>query len=410
MKNPSFFVIAGPLLLVLFIDGMGLGIVIPLLNGLIFNSDSSFLRQVTSPLMHNAIYGGIIGIFMFCWFFGAAVLGDLSDQIGRKKSLIICLIGAFLGYILSAVAVLLDSLVLLILGRIIAGFTSGSQPIAQAAIVDLSTPETKTRNIGYILLAISLGFVFGPLLGGVLSDPRIVSWFDYTTPFYFAAFISFVNIILLKFIFKETFISKSTTFKINPAQAIQIFISAFQHDAVRVLSIIFFIFIFGWGSYYSFIALYLIHSYHSSPLEISLFMMVIGIGFGLGTGYIANYLAARFPLREIFIFSSLLSGLLVILMLLIPYALASWLLLIPMTAGVAVSYTSLLTMFSNQVDEKSQGWVMGITGSILAFDWGLNGIVVGFIAALDTSYPICIASLFMLIAALSMFFFFKSRQ
>ncbi len=75
---------------------------------------------------------------MICWFFGAAILGDLSDSVGRKKSLMICLIGAFLGYLLSAIAIAFHNFWFLILGRIIAGFTSGSQPIAQAAIVDIS--------------------------------------------------------------------------------------------------------------------------------------------------------------------------------------------------------------------------------------------------------------------------------
>ena len=217
MQSKPFFVLAGPLLLVLFIDGMGLGLVIPVLNGLIFDPNSQFLpANDFSPLMHNVIYGAIISIFMLCWFFGAAVLGDLSDQIGRKKSLIICLLGAFLSYLLSAWAVNASSLTLLLLGRVIAGVTSGSQPIAQAAIIDLSTPETKARNLGFILLSLSLGFIFGPLFGGLLSDKNISPYFNFATPFYFATLISFINIVFLYLFFNETFVSKTTTLKINP--------------------------------------------------------------------------------------------------------------------------------------------------------------------------------------------------
>ncbi|ATN85195.1 hypothetical protein AYO29_01045 [Coxiella burnetii str. Schperling] len=102
---------------------------------------------------------------MICWFFGAAILGDLSDTVGRKKALLVCLIGSFLGYLLSAFAVGIHSLTFLILGRVIAGFTAGSQPIAQAAIVDVSSEAHKARNIGLILLAISLGLSSGPSLG-----------------------------------------------------------------------------------------------------------------------------------------------------------------------------------------------------------------------------------------------------
>ena len=109
MVNKSFFKSACQLLLVpLLIDGMGLGLVFPIMNGLIFDPQSNFLSgESITPTMHNVIYGAIVSIFMLCWFFGAAVLGDLSDKIGRKKSLLICLMGTFLGYLLSAFAVVI---------------------------------------------------------------------------------------------------------------------------------------------------------------------------------------------------------------------------------------------------------------------------------------------------------------
>ncbi len=393
-SKDHFFIHAGPLLLVLFIDGMGLGLVIPVLNGLIFDPDSHFLPNVSySPFMYNVIYGSVIGIFMLCWFFGAAILGDLSDQIGRKKSLIICLVGAFLSYLLSAVSVTYHSLILFIIGRMVAGFTSGSQPIAQAAIIDLSTKETKSRNIGYILLALSLGFIFGPLIGGVLADHRIVSWFDFATPFYFASLISFLNILLLMWLFKETYVSEVTTFKIKIYEAVNIFISAFQHKKVRVLSILFFIFIFGWSSFYSFISVYLYKTYEFNSSYISFYLTLMGVGFGIGNGFIANYLAKKFDLMAIFIGSSLLTGIIIFLMMVFPSLWFVWLMVAPIACFVSTAYVSILTLFSNQVDDASQGWVMGITGSILAFVWGLNGVTVGLLAGFNVAYPIYISAL-----------------
>src|SRR3989338_9044223 len=147
----KFIIAAFPLLLVLFIDGMGLGLVFPILNSMIMDPHSTVVSAHLSPNMRNLIFGSTIGVFMLCWFFGAAFLGDLSDQIGRKKSLMICLLGSSVGYILSILAVIFGSYALLIIGRIIAGFTAGSQPIAQAAIVDISKPGHKARNLGLIL-------------------------------------------------------------------------------------------------------------------------------------------------------------------------------------------------------------------------------------------------------------------
>lgn len=406
--QPSIFVKAGPLLLVLFIDGMGLGLVIPVLNQLIFDPNSDFLASYHfTPVMHNFIYGLIIGIFMLCWFFGAAILGDLSDQIGRKKSLIICLIGAFLSYVLSAFAVIFHSLALIIIGRVIAGFTAGSQPIAQAAIIDLSTADDKARNIGYILLALSLGFIFGPLLGGILADNHLVSWFSPATPFYFAASISFINIIILKLYFFETFVSRSTTLSINPYQAINIFVSAFKNERVRSLSIIFFVFIFGWSSFYSFISVYLLKVFQFTATQVSLFMAVMGVGFGIGNGFLVNYVASMFTLRESYIYFTVLSALMAFCMVFFNSAILNWLLMAPLACCISTAYACVLTLFSNQVDNKSQGWVMGITGAVMAFVWAVNGVIVGVLAAFNDKLPIYISAASLLIAAVATYSIFN---
>lgn len=392
-QQDHFFIKAAPLLLVLFIDGMGLSLIMPVLNALVFDPNSQFFAgEIFSPGMHSFIYGSVISLFMLCWFFGAALLGDMSDYIGRKKSLIICLLGAALGYLLSAFAVVTHSIFLLLLGRVVGGFTSGSQPIAQAAIVDLSTQEYKARNIGLILMAISSGFILGPLLGGFLADNRLVSWFNFSTPFYFATAVSLLNILLLWLLFNEPFKPKKGKFPFRPQQAIEIFISAFKHAEVKKLSILFFIFIFGWSSFYSFIAVFLIKVYNFTPTQISLFMAVMGVGFGIGTGVVTQYLARQFTLKSIFIYTALLSAFLTLIMVAIPSAAVSWILMAPLACSIAVAYSTAITLFSDQVTADRQGWVMGITGSIMALVWAINAVVVGVIAAWSVHLPLYIAA------------------
>ncbi|MBW5803107.1 sugar porter family MFS transporter [Coxiella endosymbiont of Ornithodoros amblus] len=75
-----------------------------------------FLAAVTTLVTWDFLYGLTVGIFMTCWFFGAAILGDLSNTLGRKNALLLCLIGSFLDYLLSAFAVGIYSLTFLILG------------------------------------------------------------------------------------------------------------------------------------------------------------------------------------------------------------------------------------------------------------------------------------------------------
>jgi len=267
----NFLLAASPLFLVLFIDSMGLGLVFPVLNALVFEPSVHFIHADLTKNARNILFGITVSIFMFCWFFGAAFLGDLSDQIGRKKSLMICLVGAVIGYIFSAMAIVFSSYSLLLLGRVVAGFTAGSQSIAQAAIVDISAPEHKARNLGLILFFTSLGFAVGPMVGGILSDSSLVHWFNYAMPFYFAALVSLINTILLWMLFHETFFHEhKIKFKLH--HAIEIFIAAFKDKKIRGLSVILLVMIFGWSGFYSFISMYLLQVYHFTSLQTGFYM------------------------------------------------------------------------------------------------------------------------------------------
>lgn len=404
MKNPKFIVAASPLLLILLIDGMGLGLVFPILNDLIIDPHHQFISAAMPENFRHLIFGITIGIFMLCWFLGAPFLGDLSDQIGRKKSLMICLVGSCLGYLISGVGVTCKSFTLLILGRIIAGFTSGSQPIAQASIIDISDPNYKTRNLGLVMLALSLGFIFGPLFGGLLSDQRILPWFNLALPFYFAAVISLLNAFLLQLFFHETFLMKEKII-LKWHRAITIFVSAFRHERVRGLSLIFLMLVFGWSSYYSFISMFLLKQFNFSTLQITLFMAVMGVGFGMGNGFLANFLASRFEHKRIVIVTTAASSVMILITLLGDKPIYSWFLIIPIAAILSSAYSILLTIFSNQVDEKSQGWVMGITGAILALIFGLNAIVLGFLSNLNINFPMIVSVVGLALTAFMMIFY-----
>jgi DHA1 family tetracycline resistance protein-like MFS transporter len=394
-----FLLHASPLFLVLLIDGMGLGLVFPLLNALMNDPTAGFFSHPIAPNARNFMYGALIGLFMLCWFLGAAILGDLSDQIGRKKSLIICLSGTFLGYLVGAIAIPLHSFSLLILSRVIAGLTSGSQPIAQAAIVDLSVEEHKTRNISFIFLALSLGFILGPLLGGLLSDKRLVSWFNFATAFYFAAILAFINMVLLCLFFKETYIVTAKKITISFYRPITIFIAAFKNIPIRNLSLLLLILVLGWSSFFSFISLFLLKKYHFTPSDTGFAMAVMGVGFTLSNGFLTHYVTKRLTLENSFKYMVLL-GAVFMAFLFTHSAAISWVVLAPIGAFVAVAYSTLLTLFSNQVSASEQGWVMGLTGSIMALVFGIDGIVMGVLAAWNVNLPIIMAILCLGLSAL----------
>jgi DHA1 family tetracycline resistance protein-like MFS transporter len=390
-----------PLFLVLFIDGMGLGIFFPILNGLIISTDSTFLPKSVSLIQRELYYGIIISVFMFCWFFGAALLGDWSDTIGRKRALIICLLGSFLGYLISAIAVVYSSFWGIIVGRVIAGFTAGSQPIAQAAIVDVSDEDSLADNMGWMLLCVSLGFVCGPLIGGLLSDHALLSLFDFDFPLYFAAAISLLNAIFLWTSFKETFTIKGKLhFRLH--HAIMIFISAFTHKTIRQISLIFFVMMLGWSAYFNFSLVYMENLYHLGREGSAFFMGAIGLGFALGFGPCLKFLTARYSLKSITMTGFILSGIIILSIISIPNQVTAWIGAVLVGTTVACSYSTILTIFSKQVDANEQGWVMGVTGAVLALTFGVTALCTGYAARYGVNFPLIFSGVCLVLSGLLM--------
>jgi MFS family permease len=291
---------------------------------------------------------------------------------------------------MSAIGIVLHSISLIIAGRVIDGFTAGSLSTAQAAIVDLSSEETKTKNIGYILFALSMGFMVGPLIGGFLSDPQWSSWFGLTTPLYFAGLLSFLNIILLQFGFKETFVPKMKK-GISLISGFTVFRSAFSNSVIFRLTMAFLFLQLGWSTYVQFIGLFLTLEYHFNPHQVGVFMAFIGLGFTLAFCYLLNVLTHHFSLRMIALSTTGIMSASMLAVVLIKSEISAWILSVPAATCLALAYSVLVSLFSNAVDKEKQGWVMGLTGAIGALSFGLTGILAGVIVDYGTNIPIWIA-------------------
>jgi len=227
-----------PLFIVIFIDTLGGSLLLPLLPTMFINPSTSIVASTVSPTERYFLFGLTQGISSIAMFFGAPILGDLSDRLGRKRILLLTLFATFISYLMAVSAVILCSVSLLLLGRVVAGFMGGSLSTAQAAIVDISSSDNRTTNIGYILFAVSLGSILGPLISGTLSNPRWISWFQVTTPLYFAALISLLNIIYLYYIFKETYVPLEKK-PIRFFSGLSVFISAFTIPSIFRITLAF---------------------------------------------------------------------------------------------------------------------------------------------------------------------------
>ncbi|MCL8000979.1 MFS transporter, partial [Brucella sp. 21LCYQ03] len=142
------------------LDSTGLGIIIPVMPALIRELIHGDISQASS-------YGGWLTFCYACTqFLFAAVLGNLSDRYGRRPVLLFSLLGFAINYVLIGFA---PSIFWLFMGRLVAGITGASHTVAAAYIADVSPADKKAQNFGLIGAAFGLGFIIGPVLGGILG-------------------------------------------------------------------------------------------------------------------------------------------------------------------------------------------------------------------------------------------------
>jgi DHA1 family tetracycline resistance protein-like MFS transporter len=175
--------------LTLLIDITGLGIIIPVMPKLIGQLTGEGLSVASE-------YGGWLTFaYAFMQFIFAPILGNLSDKYGRRPVLLLSLLGFGIDYLFLAFA---PSIFWLFVGRIIAGIAGASMTTAMAYIADVSTPEKRAQNFGLIGAAFGLGFIVGPVLGGVLGQ------FGTRIPFFAAAGLALLNFLYGYFILPES--------------------------------------------------------------------------------------------------------------------------------------------------------------------------------------------------------------
>jgi multidrug resistance protein len=169
-----------------FIDLVGFGIVIPVLP---------FYAEGTAFNATPRMVGLLFASYSIMQLIFSPVLGRLSDKYGRRPVLLLSIIGTGIGFLILGLA---KTVLMLFVGRILDGITGGNISTAQAYIADITTKENRAKGMGLIGAAFGLGFIFGPAIGGILSQWGI------HVPFFFAASLCFANAVLLYFRLPET--------------------------------------------------------------------------------------------------------------------------------------------------------------------------------------------------------------
>jgi DHA1 family tetracycline resistance protein-like MFS transporter len=340
-----------PLLVIfvtVFIDLVGFGIVIPVLphyaEGTTFNATP---RMVTILF---ASYSAMQLIF-------SPILGRLSDRHGRRPILFFSLLGTSLGFFILGFA---TTLWMLFLGRIIDGITGGNISTAQAYIADVTTPENRAKGMGLIGAAFGLGFVFGPAIGGILSQWGI------GVPFFFAGGLALANAVLLYFTLPET-VTPDHPARASAAGRWSQLAAAIKQPRLAYVLAIYFLFVVAFSIMTTSFALFTMYRFGYDAKHNGYLFMYVGIIGALVQGGLIGRLVKMFGELPLVLAGAFLFALsLLAIPLAGPQTGLSMLLLVGGTfaVGNALGTPSLQTLASRSVGRGEQGGVLGITQSV----------------------------------------------
>jgi DHA1 family tetracycline resistance protein-like MFS transporter len=342
----------GFIFITLLIDVIGFGLIIPVIPKLIedLSGDSSVSNAAT--------IGGLLTFaYAIMQFLFAPVLGNLSDQLGRRPVLLFSLFGFGIDYLFLSFA---PSIGWLFVGRMIAGITGASFTTATAYIADISTPENRAQNFGMIGAAFGLGFVIGPMLGGLLGEigPKI--------PFFVAAGLALTNWLYGYFILPES-LDKSLRrpFEWKRANPLGSLMQLKKYPAVSGLVVSFVLIYLAAHAVQSNWSFFTIEKFKWTPKMIGISLGLVGLLVGGVQGGLVRIINPKLG-NEKSVYLGL--ALYALGLLLFAFASESWMMyvfLVPYCLG-GIAGPALQSIISGNVPKNEQGELQGALTSLIS--------------------------------------------
>jgi MFS transporter, DHA1 family, tetracycline resistance protein len=359
------------LFLIVFVDLVGFGLVIPLLPfyAVRFNASP---QQVTL----------LVAVFSLMQMLASPVWGRLSDRIGRRPVLMVSLAASALSYLWLGFA---DALWMLFAARAFAGACAGNIAAAQAFIADVTPPEKRARGMGMIGAAFGLGFIIGPAVGGIVAGNDFATA-DLRSPGLIAAALSFVAFLGVIFVLKE---SRTPAAVQTPRRGrIGLLVEALNRPVLSRLLVIFFLVILAFAGMESTFALWAMRQFGWGPEQVGYVFTFVGVLSAVMQGGLIGSLTRRFGEERLMTAGLVLIGL---GLLLLPFARALPALLLATAAlalGMGAMQPSLNSLISRRAGADEQGGILGVAQSVGSLARVLGPMIAGSLfAGLGRSSP-----------------------
>lgn len=342
-RLPLYFI-----LMTVMIDSMGIGLILPVMPDLIEEVGGLTLAEA-------AVWGGILTTsFAVMQFLFSPTIGNLSDRFGRRPVMLVSLGVLALDYLVMALA---GALWLLLAGRIVGGIAAATHSTANAFMADISRPEEKAARFGLVGAAFGIGFVLGPLIGGLLAG------FGTRAPFFAAAALAAANLAFGFFVMPETVTDRTRRpFRWRRANPLGAFTSVGRLPGVGRLLMMFLLYQIAFMVYPAVWAFFTTARFGWDPRMIGLSLAAFGIAIAIVQGGLIRVILRRLGERRTVIYGLVFNFFAFLAIALVtsgPLALV----LTPLIALGAVVTPALQGMMSRTVPDDAQGELQGVVTS-----------------------------------------------
>lgn len=397
----SHFWRVAPALMAIIVDYMGYGLVYPLVTAMFTSVGGVVFPHIDSIHLRDLYLSLAYLLYPLGMFLGASVLGDLSDMWGRKKVILVALAGIFISFLLMSTGIIIKSIFVFLAGRLLSGLMAGSQPLAQAAIADISTPKTKAWNMALVTLVNCIGIILGPMIAGIFSETWFLTDVGYSPPFLVAAFLALIAFAWVYLKFKETYVVSGKK-KIDWTRPVRIFIEAAQHKQVRLLLLITLLFQTAVGIYFQTLGIYFSSYFHYSSSLLGFFYAFLGASFVFSNLWVYPFALKHMKLEPIVIYGFLVLGVIESIVGFVTIDWVIWALVFVMACANIAAWTALITVVSNAVDATRQGWVMGVFSAMVAVGFIIAGLTSNVLPWIGSSGVIFAGGIIALLSCLFM--------
>jgi len=335
------------ILLVVFIDLLGFSLILPLLPYYAETFDAS-----------EFVTGLLIAVYALMQLIGAPILGRFSDRYGRRPILLISVFGTFIGFLLLGFA---NALWMLFAARILDGITGGNLSVAQAYISDVTDARNRAKGLGLIGAAFGVGFIIGPVTGGILSQ------YGYNVPAFVAGGLALINFVLIYAWLPESLTQEKREQlgeQKKPSVTLDALVTALKRPFTGSLLITRFFFGLAFSIFQTIFALYALAMFNLSARDTGFVLTYVGVLAAFVQGFLVGRLTNRFREDHLITFSVALMAVSLAGWALVPSVFWLLVILAPTAISGGILNTLLSSTLTKAVTPQEVGGILGLSASV----------------------------------------------